>query len=358
MELNSPKVRIIGAGSIGNHLANAFVNQGFNVEVTDIDVQALYRMQHQIYPSRFGKWDERIQIIDPNCVSKYTANVLVIGTPPNTHIKVALEQLNYCTPDIILIEKPISNPDLKNLKELENLIISKKIRMLVGYNHRLTKNTQLAVNLIQEGKIGEIISITSQTRESWHGILKAHPWFSDLRESYLSSVESGGGALFEHSHALNLLQYVMEIGNLAPIAKVQASIDMVRTENSNYDRISFLTLISKEGKYFHVIQDVVTVPPIKQLLINGTLGTIWWTTSPNLDEIILYDSAGTLLNHHKIQKERKDDFAPEINHIKKLIEEKDSTSPLDYKNALETLYLIEAAFKSNSLGKSVFVERK
>ena len=357
MELESHKVRIIGAGSIGNHLANAFVNEGFDVEVTDINPQALTRMKEEIYPSRYGKWDNRIKIIYPEDKSEYSVDVLVIGTPPSTHIKIALEQLKYCSPEIILIEKPLSHPDLTNFKELENIVSLKKIRMLVGYNHRLTKNTELATKLIEQGKIGEVISITSQTRESWNGILKAHPWIAGLEESYLSSVALGGGALFEHSHALNLLQYFMEICGLEQIEKVQATIEMVKDSNYNYDRFSFLTLINKKGNYFHVIQDVVTIPPIKHLLINGTLGTLVWSTTSSLDEVILYDTYGNLVEHIKIDKERKDDFKPEINHIRMLLNHKGALSPLDYKYALETLEIIIAAFQSNNLGQPVFLER-
>jgi hypothetical protein len=57
-------------------------------------------------------------------------------------------------------------------------------------------------NFIFEGKLGEIFSITSQTRESWNGILNAHPWLTGPEDTYLAWIEKGGGALYEHSHAL------------------------------------------------------------------------------------------------------------------------------------------------------------
>ena len=86
------KVRIIGAGSIGNHLANAFVNNDFYVEITDKDPKALYRTKYEIYPSRYGSWDDRIVIVQNSETEFFETNVLVIGTPPNTHLEIVLER--------------------------------------------------------------------------------------------------------------------------------------------------------------------------------------------------------------------------------------------------------------------------
>ena len=46
------KARIFGAGSIGNHLSNALRRFDYEVEVIDIDKNALIRMRDEIYPSR------------------------------------------------------------------------------------------------------------------------------------------------------------------------------------------------------------------------------------------------------------------------------------------------------------------
>jgi 3-hydroxyacyl-CoA dehydrogenase len=70
------KVRIVGAGSIGNHLAHCFVNSNFAVEITDKDEKALHRMKTEIYPTRYGGWDERIKIIESTNHSKYNSDVL------------------------------------------------------------------------------------------------------------------------------------------------------------------------------------------------------------------------------------------------------------------------------------------
>ena len=350
------RVRIIGAGSIGNHLANSFVNNDFNVEITDKDPTALTRTKNEIYPLRYGSWDERIKIVSDSETEFFETDVLVIGTPPNTHLEIALQQLKKCSPCIILIEKPISHPNMENFAELEKICQKKTIRLLVGYNHRLTENTAIASRLINEGKLGEIFSITSQTRESWNGILKAHPWLTGPEDTYLAWIEKGGGALYEHSHALNLLQYFMEICKLGHIKVVHAAMDIVTSNNMHYDRFSFLSLFNENGKVFQVIQDVVSTPPIKELKINGSLGELMWRTSSTLDEVLLYNSEGILTEEYKISKNRRDDFTPEIKHINNLLSDLFSASPLDYKYAIETMEIISAAFESNRTGSRVSIK--
>ena len=350
------KVRIIGAGSIGNHLAHSFVNAGFSVEVTDIDKKALLRMEMEIYPQRFTTWDNRIKLCDFSQIKNYSTDVLVIGTPPDTHLEVALHQLTLCTPRIILIEKPISHPDLSLLKDLEHIAEQRNIKILVGYNHRLTRNTLLATQMINDLEIGEILSITSQTRESWDGIMQAHPWLNGPHDSYLSSYLRGGGALYEHSHALNLLQYFMSVSRVGEATSVTATMELVKQNGLNYDRLSVVTLLNMDNKIFHAVQDFVTFPPLKEVRITGTLGHIIWKTSTSLDEVLLYSASGILQTHHKLDKSRSDDFLPEILHLKSLLDGEITDSPLNYTHALLTMKIISAAFESHNTGTRIYLK--
>ena len=51
------KVKILGAGSIGNHLANA-ASLDWEVHLCDISNDALKRTKNLIYRGRYKKWDE------------------------------------------------------------------------------------------------------------------------------------------------------------------------------------------------------------------------------------------------------------------------------------------------------------
>ncbi len=56
------RVKIFGAGSIGNHLGHACRGLGWQVTICDIDAQALRRTRVEIYPARYGAWDDGIRL--------------------------------------------------------------------------------------------------------------------------------------------------------------------------------------------------------------------------------------------------------------------------------------------------------
>ena len=89
--MKKKNILIIGAGSIGNHFANANRSLGFDVYVSDKYPAALNRMKNQIYPKRYKKWDKEI------CLLKFEKkelkklpliDLVIIGTPPASHFEV------------------------------------------------------------------------------------------------------------------------------------------------------------------------------------------------------------------------------------------------------------------------------
>jgi len=56
------RVKVFGAGSIGNHLAHACRSLGWAVTLCDVDPQALRRTREEIYPARYGAWDDGIRL--------------------------------------------------------------------------------------------------------------------------------------------------------------------------------------------------------------------------------------------------------------------------------------------------------
>ena len=99
-------VKVIGAGSIGNHLANACVMQGLHVTIVDIDKEALNRTKNIIYPERYGKWNDNIILTQPDKLDGMQFDIIIIGTPPASHLSLAIEEIRN-NPKAILIEKPL-----------------------------------------------------------------------------------------------------------------------------------------------------------------------------------------------------------------------------------------------------------
>ena len=87
------RVKIFGAGSIGNHLAHASRELGWEVVVCDVDQAALIRMQEETYPSRYGQWDCSINLCLSNEAPVGGFDLICVGTPPDQHVTLALQAL-------------------------------------------------------------------------------------------------------------------------------------------------------------------------------------------------------------------------------------------------------------------------
>ena len=106
-------VIIYGAGSIGNHLAHGCRNKGWNVLICDVDAEALERTKNDIYPARYGKWDEQIRLTTSEKLPDEAFDLAIIGTPPDSHLEIARSVLTASTgsgqanrpPKVLLVEK-------------------------------------------------------------------------------------------------------------------------------------------------------------------------------------------------------------------------------------------------------------
>jgi predicted dehydrogenase len=345
-------IKIIGAGSIGNHLANAFRVRNCNVTLCDRDSEALKRSKETIYPARYGAWDDEIQLKLLNQTSKDHFDVVVIGTPPESHIYLALKELVRTKPKILLIEKPLSTNSNIGLEELKKVSIKGKTEVLVGYNHKLVKAIKFAEEILTNEDLGEIKTIRAMTREHWKGIFSAHPWIEGPSDSYLGKISKGGGALQEHSHALNLFLHFVRFLKLGEVREVSAFQKVVKTKNLHYDEISHLSLRTSKGFVGLVEQDVITYPEQKSIRIEGSKGFVEVSIGKEIDTI-KYLSHNKKIKLKYISKKRADDFLPEIDHIIARMTNAEDKSPLCLGDAIETHKVIQAAFLSATSNKVI-----
>ncbi len=348
------KVKIYGAGSIGNHLCYACRGKGWDVAICDVDPAALKRMKNDIYPARYGKWDDQIQLITPKNGPKENYDIVIIGTPPDTHTQIILDVLEKETPKVILIEKPLCKPNLENCQDMLEISRSKGVLVLVGYNHVFTQNTVEADEVLRKGILGEAISINVRWQEHWGGIFAAHPWLEGPQDSYLGFSERGGGACGEHSHAINIWQHFAHILNKGRIVEVSAMLDMVNTGGVKYDRICQLNVKTESGLIGMIVQDVITEPSVKTVYIQGDKGFMeWYVNYEKGNDAVFHKDGQNKLRKNLISKTRPDDFKGEIEHVGDILEGKEIESPASLERGLETMLVIAAAYKSNQLKKTV-----
>ena len=350
-------IRIVGAGSIGNHLAHAARSRGWRVTLTDIDPKALERARSSVYPGRYGTWDDAIVLKDSRESASEPADVVFIGTPPDSHVKLALETLDATKPRILLIEKPLCGPDLAGCQKLRDAAGRAGVFAAVGYNHCLGANTRAAETLIRSGKLGQLKTVSARTREHWAGIFKAHPWLSGPADSYLGFSSRGGGALGEHSHAVNIWQHFANVAGAGRVTEVSATLDMVQRDGTDYDQLALLTLKTDQGLTGDVIQDVVTEPAEKSARLQGDTGFVEWRVNhqPGKDAVIS-GATGAAPDEVLFPKTRADDFKAEIDHLTAIMEGSVTESPIALDRGLDTMMVIAAAFRSHALRRRVVID--
>ncbi len=355
--MTDTRVKIIGAGSIGNHLAHGCRSRDWSVTMTDIDPAALARTREEIYPSRYGAWDADIRLAAPDALATESFDLVVIGTPPDTHMRIAAAELTRRAPKILLIEKPLCTPDLDGCAELQQLAAKQGTRVLVAYNHRLTEHTRLAAAWLEELGVGEITTLRALFREHWGGIFGAHPWLSGPADTYLGFTSRGGGAIGEHSHGINIWQYFAQLTGQGRITEVSAELDEVEWNGAAYDRIAQLSVRSESGLLGTIVQDVVTRPAEKWLRLEGQDGYLEWQVNAgsgqDLLRLVRDDGKG---REQWVAKTRPDDFRGEIDHIAQLLAEPAMPSPLDLQSGLATMCVIAATLESARTGRRVAVD--
>jgi predicted dehydrogenase len=349
------KVKILGAGSIGNHLAHASRRLGWQVALCDVDAAALERARRDIYPGRYGAWDEAIELYLAADAPKSVYDLIVIGTPPDVHVDLAIEAIGE-KPRAVLVEKPLCGPDLRGAEELRRLAAEQGVTVFVGYDHVVGKAAVAALAAARQ--LDEVETLDVEFREHWAGIFAAHSWLDGPQDSYLGFWERGGGASGEHSHAINLWEYFARGLGAGEVSEVSATMAYVREGGLDYDKLCLLNLRTESGLVGRVVQDVVTMPPRKWARIQGRDGyvNLGVGAQPGADgvEWKLGDAEPENL---LIEKTRPDDFIQELEHIEAVLDRGETAEVLRLDRGLDTMLVVAAAHRSAREGRTIRIDR-
>ncbi|PPR63509.1 MAG: hypothetical protein CFH10_00505 [Alphaproteobacteria bacterium MarineAlpha4_Bin2] len=350
------RVKVIGAGSIGNHLSHAARSLGWKVDLCDHDSEALERTRNDIYPKRYGVWDETISlyVADEAPVGVYDA--IFIGTPPDSHLALAVSAIRE-GPSLVHLEKPVCPPDLVGAEELLAVAAQKNVKLTVGYDLLLGIAFLRMEKLLNELPLGEIQTIDVETREHWGGILAAHHWLDGPENSYLGNWHRGGGSAGEHSHGLNMWQHIAIVVGAGKVTEVSAVADYVDDEKLSYDKLMAVSLRTESGLIGRCIQDVVTKPARKWARVQGADGFVEWEYegSPG-KHVVRYGGKGDETRIETFDAYRPADFIAEVRHIEKLLDGQTADMPIDISRGLDTMLVIAAAHRSAQLGSSVAID--
>lgn len=345
------RVKIYGAGSVGNHLAQAARRMNWHVTITDRDPNALRRMREEIYPLRYGTWDTSIEQYVVGKEPKGVYDIIMVGTPPDVRIPIARSALDE-RPQLMLLEKPLCGPEAKGLKELIAAAKKQNTTLLVGYDHGVAESVTFVASLFRKRAIGEVLTLDVEFREHWEGIFNAHPWLSGPQDSYLGFTKRGGGASGEHSHALHLWQYFAQEANLGTWREMSHVYDWRKERGALYDAIAAFTFRTDKGKVGRVVQDVVTKPMRKWARAQGTDGFVEWICNgdPRGDVVRWMGIGGTKTRRKVFAKKRPDDFYREMKHVRDVLAKKirPNDSPISIESGIRVIEVLKTAYYNHA----------
>jgi predicted dehydrogenase len=346
------RVKIYGAGSIGNHLSHAARSLGWDVDLCDVDDAALARTKNEIYPARYGAWDDAIRLFNVEDAPAGGYDFVFIGTPPDVHMPLALEAVRE-KPRAVLVEKPLCTPDLDGAQDLHDLVGELGVPVFVGYDHVVSEASEKVGELLGAGEIGSVETLDVEFREHWGGIFAAHPWLTGPGDTYLGFWKRGGGASGEHSHAANLWQHFADVAGAGRVMEVSATLDCVDDGAVDYDRLCLLNLKTESGLIGRVVQDVITSPPRKWARLQGRDGYCGY--EEGCDAVFEGNRSGRA-REHLFRKTRPDDFIRELLHIETALGTNPERSPISLERGLDTMLVVAAAHLSARERRAVTID--
>lgn len=309
-------LKVYGCGSAGMHLAHAARTLDWQVDMVDIDPAACERVP-AIYAARYGAWDRNIGVYDTEMAPTDEYDICVIATPPATHIRLAVEAWERHNPAAVLVEKPLCAPF--QVEEARCLLGT---RTFVGYTHLMTAGL---FNLRHAGYL------QVDFMEAWKHVLNAHPWNAKPEDTYLGSWRAGGGGISEHSHAINLWEYMTRPYH-GEVERVEAQIGYAGA----YDETAWIRLTTEDGWCGYVHIDTVTTPARK----------LAFTVQAD--------------DGRQEQRFGKCDFAAELRHVHDMARTPSTSllwteSPIAFDKGFRTARIIAACHRAHVDGRAVWL---
>ncbi len=200
------KVLMVGLGGIGQrHVRNLRTLMGSEIEI----LAFRFRNNSQVLTDQL-KIGEGSSLEEKYAIRAYAdldqalaqkPEAVFVCNPSSLHIPVAIRAAQAdCH---LFIEKPLAH-NFEQVDELINLVESRNIKAVVGYQMRFHPCLQRLHALIQERKVGRILSVRAEVGEylpGWHT-------YEDYRQMYAAKQELGGGVILSQIHELDYLYWL------------------------------------------------------------------------------------------------------------------------------------------------------
>lgn len=322
---------VIGTGSVGQRHCRNLVSLGQEVLAWDVD------------PTRLS---EATSIPGVRAVASLEEGLgahpcgAFICTPPESHVRLARKAVDVGAD--VFIEKPVSHRS----EEVPSLLEEARQReqlVMVGFNLRFLPSLRRVKALLDEKRIGEILS----ARAEFGAYLPDWRPGRDYRQNYAVRTELGGGILLDAIHELDYLGWLF--GDATEVSCV--ADHRSRLAGDTEDLVE-LTVRFGSGVLAQVHLDYVQRVYRRNLQVIGDGGDIFWDYPTHSVTVHVPDAEPDREDPSKDEADSNRMYVEEISHFICCVQQR--KSPLvDGEEALRSLRLVEAAKASARDGRRV-----
>ncbi len=280
---------------------------------------------------------------------QFQPQAAVIANPASFHLDIALPLARAGVH--LLIEKPIAVDEKKTL-ELIEVCRSYRTVLMVGYNLRFLRSLQQFREILEEKRVGRILSVRSEIGQflpSWRPSL-------DYRKTVSAQAALGGGVLLELSHEIDYLRWLFgEVEWVSAVQRRQSSLE-IDVEDTAHLILGFTHLLGTVPVIASLNMDFVRHDATRNCTVIGETGSLRWNALTGTVE--LFEQGGnawqTLFTH---KHQRDDSYIEEWNHFLACIA--DGSPPLiSGQDGLAVIRIIEAARRSSTIGAVVSIKQE
>ena len=319
------KILVIGYGSIGRrHVENL-------LSISDLEIIVCTKRND------IKKLKKRVKVYSTlkQCL-KEKPDMGIVSNETSLHVQTAIKLAKEGLD--LFLEKPLSS-SLKDVKKLHTIVKKKKLIIQMGCNLRFHPCIKKIKNMIDQQKIGKIISAQVQTCSY---LPDYHPW-ENYRRGYAARKDLGGGIILTQIHEIDYMYWLFqEVENVISMSGKFSDLD-VNVEDYAASLLRFKNKIIGE---LHM--DYFQRPDFKSCQIRGTKGEIYWDSDNNCVNIYDMNKKRWKTELEVKNYQRNFSYVEELKHFLKCVKQKKETIN-DLEQGIDTLKIALAIKKASKL---------
>ena len=326
------KILIVGYGSIGKrHLENflQFKDVELIVYTKRKDLQSVVKRGIKISDSL--SW----------CL-KEKPDIGIISNESSLHIPIAIKLAKKGLD--LFLEKPLSH-SLKDIEKLQSIVKEKKLITQMGCNFRFHPCIKKIKSLIEQEKIGRVISVQVQNCSY---LPDYHPW-EDYKKGYAARRDLGGGIILTQIHEIDYMYwFFQDVKSVISMSGKLSDLDVTAE-----DYVSSI-LKFKNGIIGELHMDYFQRPNFRRCKIRGTKGEIYWESTDNCIKIYMSKKKKWETFFEIKKYDINNSYVEQLKHFLKCVKNRKETIN-DLEQGITTLKIALAIKKASSVMKNVDV---